>query len=255
MRSQSTLKKIMRRPGRFGLALAALMLLGTAASSLAAPEVVIPPSALPYGLSYEEWSAKWWQWSFGLSTNHMEVVGNPGICSGPASSVRFLGGAYGFGTNIVTRHVTIAPGTPLFFSVLSFGADNTACPITDFTSYTAEQLTAEAVGGWAAVDSTTCTIDGVSVDGMEEPTNSIYNVVAPAFSYTTAEKHNSLGIIEGEYCIPGGMTIYPAVADGVYLMLGPLKPGRHIIQLGGVAGPISAPFIDDEVTYIITVEE
>jgi hypothetical protein len=40
------------------LAIAGLMLLGMAFRS-SAGETVIPPSDLPYGLSYEEWSAKW----------------------------------------------------------------------------------------------------------------------------------------------------------------------------------------------------
>ena len=234
-------------------ALAGLMLLGMAACSRAAEPVVIPPSALPYGYSYEEWSAKWWQWSLGLSTKNMEDVGKPDICSGPASIVRFLGGVYGYGTNIVTRKITIAEGTPLFLTVLSVNDDNTACP-GPFGTSTAAQITAADVGYWDSIATeTTCTIDGVTVDGMENPTNSIYDVVSPAFSYTTAEKDNDLILIEGEDCIPGGMTIYPAVADGVYLMLSPLKPGHHTIKYVGVGGPLSAPTIDDEATYEIEV--
>jgi hypothetical protein len=252
MKNRLTLTKIIHRSGWF--ALAGLMVLGMAASSPAAEEVVIPPSSLPYGYSYEEWSAKWWKWSLGLSTNHINVVGSPDICTGPANKVRFLSGVYGFGTNIVTRKVTIPAETPLFFSILSFNGDNTSCPVSTFTTYTAAQLTADVVGLWASAAVTSCTVDGVSVDGMEDPTNSIYNVVSPAFSYTTAEKDNDLSIIEGEDCIPGGLTVYPAVADGIYVMLSPLKPGHHIIKFTGVIGPLSAPPVDDEATYDITVE-
>jgi hypothetical protein len=252
VKNEIALKNAASHPGRFASALSAILLLVITASSSSGQ--VLPPSSLPYGYSYQEWSVKWWQWSLGLSTNHMDLVGAPDICSGPARDVRFLAGVYGFGTNVVTRKVTIAPGTPLFFSILSFNADNTSCPLSTFTTNTAAQLATEAVEGWASALVTTCTIDGVAVEGMEEPTNSIYNVVSPAFSYTTAEKDNDLSIIEGEDCIPGGLTIYPAVADGIYLMLSPLKPGHHTITFAGVVGPLSAPSVDDEATYDIAVE-
>jgi hypothetical protein len=233
------------------LAIAGLMLLGMAFRS-SAGETVIPPSDLPYGLSYEEWSAKWWQFYMGQSTNHLEAIGDPAICSGPASSVRFLTEPLGGGT--VTNKAVICHGTPLFFAVVALVADNTACPISDFTTNTVDQLAAEVEGGWAALANiTTCTIDGVPVAGLENPTNSIYNVVSPPFSYTTAEKGNVLPLVEGEDCIPGGLTIYPAVTDGVYLMLSPLSPGKHTIHIVGVLGPLSSPYAAYDVTYDLEV--
>jgi hypothetical protein len=253
MKNKFTLSNIIPRSGRIGLALASLTLI-TATGAAAATEI-LPPSSLPYGMSYQEWSAKWWQWSLGQSTNDLKSVGAPDICEGPASRVRFLAGIYGFGVNVETRHVTIPGGSPLFFSILSFVADNTACPVTDFTSLTGDQLTAEAEGGWnSAASLTTCTIDGEAVEGLDDPTNSIYNVVSPPFSYTTAKHDNILVLVEGESCIPGDMTIYPAVTDGVYLMLSPLSRGKHTIHFVGVAGPVSAPIVKIDLTYDIIVE-
>jgi hypothetical protein len=242
--------KTMLRHGRVGLTLAALLLSGLAAS--AAPDQVLPPSSLPYGLSYQEWAAKWWQFFYGQSTNNMQSLGSPGICEGPASHVMFLNGAPASTTK--TNHATIFADTPLFLAVLAFTADNTACPITDFTTNSADVLAAEAVSGWNADASlTTCTIDGVAVTGLENPTNTIYNVVSTPFSYTTAEKDNIVAVSEGEPCLTGGLTIYPAVADGVYLMLAPLAPGRHSIHFVGVAGPLDSPFLKLDITYDITV--
>jgi len=232
------------------LAIAGLMLLGMALRSSAA-ETVIPPSDLPYGLSYEEWSAKWWQWYMGLETNHIENVGNPDICSGPASHVRFLYGAPA--TTTATRHVIIGPDISLFFPIVGFIADNTACPVSDFGTNTDAQLAAELIGAWSEVSVTTCTIDGVAVEGLDNPVTSIYNIVSPPFSYTIAEKNSIISLVEGEDCIPGGMTIYPAVADAAYLMLAPLKPGKHKIAFVGVYGPVSAPNLKLDITYDITV--
>jgi len=252
MKNQLKLTNLTRHAGRFGSALAGLLLLAAAASATAGE--VIPPASLPYGLSYEEWSAKWWQWSLEESTNNLEFVGEPGICHGPASRVRFLAGIYIPGTggiSVETRKITLPAETPLFFPVLSVWVDNSGCPT--FTTFTADELAAQAAGDWSAVTVTTCTIDGVAVAGLSNPTNSTYLIQTPAFSYTTAEKDNVLAGLYGEPCIPGGLTIYPAVADGVYLMLEPLAPGKHTIHFVGIVGPASAPFVKDDITYDITV--
>jgi hypothetical protein len=253
MKNQFLFRKIMFRPG-LKTALAALMLLGIAATSPAAE--VLPPSSLPYGYSYEEWSAKYWQWTLGQSTKNLENLGNPDICSGPASRVRFLGPSTigGDAIHIETNHVTIAPGTPLFLSVLSLWQDNGNCPLSAFTTFTAAQLATFVQESWSAVTETTCTIDGVAVDGMEDPTNSVYNVVSTPFSYTTAKEDNILAGELGATCLPGDFTIYPAVADGVYLMIAPLSPGKHTIRAVAVVGPLSAPYAESVKTIDITVE-
>lgn len=250
MKQQLITTNSIPRTGWFGSALAAFVLLATAAASSAQ---VLPPSSLPYGLSYQEWSAKWWQWSLEQSTNHLELVGGPGICDGPASRVQFLAGALLLGSGgqaAITNKVSISAGTPLFLTILSVWDDNSGCP---FTSYTAEELRATVVGLWSAVTVTSCTIDGKPVPGLSDPTNTVYNVESPYFSYTTAPEGNVLAGIFGDTCIGGGVTIYPAVADGVYLMLAPLSPGKHTIHTIGVVGPLSSPYVVEDVTYEITV--
>ena len=253
MKNTVTFKNMAFLRGRLGSALAALLLLaGTVLSSLAG---VLPPSSLPYGLSYQEWSAKWWQWSLEQSTNHLEYVGYPGVCEGPGSNVRFLAGVYipgSGGISIETNHIVVSDQNPLFLSVLSVWVDNTGCPT--FTTNSVDQLVAEAVGDWSFVTVTTCTIDGVAVPGLSNPTNSVYLVQASPFSYTTAERGNVLAAFDGDPCLGGGVTIYPAVAYGDYLMLSPLSPGKHTIHVVGVVGPESSPFVEDNITYDITVE-
>jgi hypothetical protein len=44
------------------------------------------------------------------------------------------------------------------------------------------------------------------------------------------------------------------VADGLYLMLAPLKPGKHIIHSVAVIGPVSAPLAENDNTIELTVE-
>jgi len=250
MKHSSILSKFIPRPGRFGSVLAGLLLLVTAASS--AWGQVLPPSSLPYGLSYQEWSAKWWQFYYSQSADHLPTLGSPNICEGPASRVVFLGGEPASTTT--TNRVTLLKGTPLFFAILGIQTDNTACPTNAFTTNSADVLTSEAIEGWdGAATVATCTIDGTAIPGLDSPTNTIYNIVSPPFSYTTAEKNNVVAVATGDPCLPGGLTVYPAVADGVYLMLAPLAPGKHTIHYVGVAGPLSAPFLVLDITYEITV--
>jgi len=241
---------------RFGLVLAGLLVLAIARSSSAGPAPeILPPSSLPYGYSYEEWSAKFWQWTLGQSTNHLESLGDPDICYGPASRVRFLGPSRigGEAIHIETNHVTVPAETPLFFSVFALWQDNGNCPLTAFTTFTADQLAGFDEANWSAVTETTCTIDGVAVSGMDDPTNSVYNVISPPFSYTTADHDNILAGELGATCLPGDFTIYPAVAEGMYVILAPLSPGKHTIHAVAVVGPLSAPFALSDKTFEITV--
>jgi hypothetical protein len=237
-------------------ALAGLMLLGIAVSSSAAEPEVRLPSSLPYGYSYEEWSAKYWQWTLGQSTTHLESLGNPEICSGLASRVRFLGPSIigGDQVQIVTNRVTVPTATPLFFSVFSLWLDNGNCPLSAFTTFTSAQLAAFDQQTWNLVTETSCTIDGKAVEGMDDPTNSVYNVVSTPFSYTTAQQNNVLAGELGATCVPGDFTIYPAVAEGMYLMIEPLSPGKHTIHSVAVLGPISAPYAVSDRTIDLTVE-
>jgi hypothetical protein len=254
MKNQIIPTKKMFRPG-LKLALAGLMLLGIAVSSSAAEPDIIPPSSLPYGYSYAEWSAKFWQWTLGQSTDDVQYLGNPNICSGSASRVRFLGPSTigGDAIHIATNSFTIPAGTPLFFSIFSLWQDNGNCPLSAFTTFTAAQLAAFDQESWSAVTETSCTIDGIAIEGMDDPTNSVYNVVSTPFSYTTAGKNNVL-VAVGATCVPGDFTIYPAVADGMYLMLAPLSPGKHKIHAVAVVGPASAPYAVSDKTINLTVE-
>jgi hypothetical protein len=206
---------------------------------------VLPSSSLPYGLSYADWSVKWWQWTLSQSTDQTNLVSGP--ISGP---VQFLAAAPA--TDTETRQVTIAAGTALFFPILSTYADNSGCPA--FTTNTLAQLQAEADGNWSYVTETSCTIDGVVVAGLDDPQTTSYYAQATPFSYTIALTDSVLySPAYDEPCIPGGTTIGPVAADGVYLMLAPLAPGIHTIHFVGIVGPTTAPYLDIDLTYQITV--
>jgi hypothetical protein len=258
MKKNTSIKLFLLQHGPVGAVITALLLLTNAAS--ASSGQVLPPDSHPYGLSYPEWAAKWEQWSFSLSTNNLELIGKPDLCRGEGTSVRFLAGVYIPGNNgqtIETREVTIDPGTPLFLTVLSAQDDNTGCngDELDFTKNTVSELLATVAGNWSYVSLTSCTIDGIPVAGLSDPATTPYLVTTPPYSYTTAKEGNVVANLYGVPCLPGDFTVYPAVAEGVYLMIAPLPPGKHVIQFVGLVGPVSSPFVEEDLTYDITVEK
>ncbi len=207
------------------------------------PAGVFPPGGTPFGKSYADWAAAWWEWTLSQSTNQIQSV------STPVAGVAFLAGAANSDTE--TRNITVSSGDALFFPILSAWVDNSGCPT--FTTNSLEELQAEADGDWSAVTVTTCTVDGVPVSGLGDPQTSGYFTQAAPFTYTTALSNSVVNDIYGEPCIPGGTTIGPAVADGVFMMLAPLAPGQHTIEFVGIVGPTNAPYLLEDLTYQITV--
>jgi hypothetical protein len=256
MKKHIKIKQLLLQHGPLGSISTALLLLANTASTSFAQ--ALPPDIHPYGLSYQEWAVKWLQWSFSQSTNNLELVGSPDIHRGDGSNVRFLAGVYIPGNNgitIETRKVTVDPGTPLFFSVLDSQDDNSGCNGNelDFSTNTVSELLGTVAGNWSYVTSTTCTVDGVPVRGLSDPATTPYLVITPPYSYTTASEGNVVANLYGVQCLPGDFTVYPSVAKGVFLMIPPLRPGKHVIEFAGIVGPATAPYVESDLTYEITV--
>jgi hypothetical protein len=208
---------------------------------------ILPPDSKPHGLSYAEWSVKWWQWVFSLPANNSPIADTGDCSAGQSGRVWFLAGS--FSATPVTRQCTIPPGTALFFPIMNAWADNTACP--EWTTFTVEELVGFARWYVDNAGPASCTIDGWPVKGVEVPATSPYRVGAQVFTYTLAPQNNLLANYLGPLfgvdlsCIADGTTVAPAAEDGVYLMLAPLSAGRHTIHFT-VAGGL-------DVTYELTV--
>jgi hypothetical protein len=200
----------------------------------------------------------------GRGRSHSPVNADPANGSAPLDSnqggdVWFLATAHGSGNGtipptVVTREYTVPAGKALFFPVLTTWVDNTECPVANFDHFTPDQLTVLVMGFWNSVNPHTyCTIDGVPVAGLNDAINGPYRIQSNRFSYTVASHDNLLAKVFGLPCIPDGMTISPAVADGVFLMLAPLSVGHHTIHQIGTFGPLDHPLFLKDITYEITV--
>jgi hypothetical protein len=213
---------------------------------------VLPPQSHPYGLTYGEWSAKWWQFVLSIPAPNNPLLFDDQCTSGQTGPVWFLTGKLCIadvpgetcsttGFLSATRDCTIPAGTALFFPIANAEADNLGLD----TPLTLPELREQAKENQDGVTSMTCEVDGVPIQGLSPARTSPYRVVSPVFSYTIPD-NNLYQFLGFDF---GAQTVPVAVADGVFLMLAPLSLGQHVIRF---TASFDVGFGFD-ITYNITV--
>jgi hypothetical protein len=204
---------------------------------------VLPPQSHPFGKTYGEWEAAWWQWAFSLPADHNPLTNTAPVIAGQTGNVWFLAGTFvtepemnGVNLGRVTRDETIPAGKALFFPLVN-GEASTA----EGNGSTEAELRAVAKGFADATvpSSLFVQIDGRSLQGLAS-----YRAQSPLFTYGPLPDNNILGL-------PAG-TISQSVADGYHVMLTPLSVGQHTLHFGGTSESPGFTFIED-ITYHITV--
>jgi hypothetical protein len=224
---------------------------------------ISPPQSHPYGKSYGEWSAEWWKWAYSLPTANHPLFDETGanISAGQSGKVWFLGGTFtavkeGNQTvGRVTRTATVAEGKALFIPILNVEANNFNVDSlgnqTVPTTNTEHQLRDLAKDNIDAAIDMYATIDGRTVNGLQNVLTTRYRVQSPLFQYTleSGNLYEYFGQnILGQTPLPG------AVADGVYLMVEPLSVGKHTIKFGGrIFIPAQSYDFLLDITYNLTV--
>ena len=192
----------------------------------ATPHVAAAGSSVA-GQSLAEWTADWWRWAFETPTGQNPLADTTGANAGvnQPKNVFFLAGNFG-GTTV--RTVTIPTGTRVFFPVLNYVA---------FEEGTVEEMRAAAAASVADPREMHATVDGAPVGGdilSHREISPVFDIELPA--------DNIIGLPPRVY--------EPAVSDGYWLMLSPLKPGEHTINFGGTGNDGSFTL---DVTYDVEV--
>jgi hypothetical protein len=146
-----------------------------------------------------------------------------------------IAGSPSCSTGSFTRSCSVPAGKAIFFPVASaedsapeepaFGCGSSLPPLIAGTIAELRQCAASFV--FQGVTGLSAEIDGEAIPNLKER----FDVQSPAFGYTLPAD-NVLKAI-GETGIPAG-TYFPAAADGVYVMLSPLPPGRHVLEFSAV---------------------
>jgi hypothetical protein len=245
-----------RKMKRFILILAVVLLLVTmlAPAALAATNTttattvsakepgpnVLPPNSNPYGKSYGEWSAAWWQWALETPASVNPVLDPTGAnCAvGQKGTVWFLAGTFGNGR--VERSCTVPTETPLYFPLINnfYGAFLTDPPDQRTEAYLRAQVKCDKVDLRAE-------IDGIKVKNPLQ-----YSEQSPLFD-VQLPADNVFGL--GADVIPE-LRLSPSVDAGYYLFLPPLPSGEHEIQWKASQSCPSGKF-SQEVTYHVTVRD
>jgi hypothetical protein len=161
----------------------------------------------PYGLTYPEWSVKFWQWFMGIpgDTHPMnDISGKNCGTNQNDSNMWYLTGA---ASGTVERTCSIPAGKAIL--VLVAGNE---CSYAEYPNLKSEsELRACAVSG-NEVYSIDASIDGVPIKDIRN-----YRVQSPFFNLTYPE-NNVFGA-------PAGPS--QAVSDDFLLILEPLKVGKH----------------------------
>ncbi len=193
--------------------------------------IVFPTDSNPYGLSYREWTTKWWRWliSIPLTNNPArDLTGESSDQNQNDENVWFLAGTvkpFFLANRTCQIPVGKAVLFPIVSTVISYAEDPSLKTESDLISFAGKDI--------AQASHLEVEIDGIKLEHLED-----YRVNAGPFDLT----YPSNNIFEVS---PGLST---AASDGFWVFLKPLVPGLHKIHLNGVE-----PNFSTEVWYLISV--
>ena len=170
-----------------------------------------------------EWSEAWWRWEFSIPTARNPSLDSTGVHCGAGQEGRvwYLGSSFG-GAVTLTRACTL-PRRRAILVNLSGTLNDYPCPDTTFHPAPGQSLQAFLAQGAKQV------VDGVNaltltVDGRGVPDLFAYRYPTPLFYFTGDPRRTT----SSDGCITGRRQ--PAVADGYFVMLRPLRAGRHTLR-------------------------
>jgi hypothetical protein len=191
----------------------------------------------PYGLSYEDWTIKFWQWILPIPLEINPIFDYTGERCGEGQGslpVFFLIGSSG---SVVERTCTVPADKAILIPV-----GYVECSFAEHSGTTEEELHT-----CAEEDQSSNPILFLSVDGRQIQQFEKYRVHSRAFNVTFPENP----IFGAE---PGPSL---AVSDGYWIILEPLPPGEHEIHFkNSLTNPTTGIlFFADEVKYHLSVVE
>lgn len=219
--------------------LVAVAALGLNLTNAYAGGAIVPPIQKAFDMTYEEWTARWGQFVFGLPTIDNPLQDTTGALCGKGQwgPVIFLFGSPGSGS--VTRSCTISSKKGLLIPLVNwFGAvpEDGATPesLADLLKW---------VNDMTDVDSLVATVDGVAVQNLAK-----YRFRTPVFSFTGSSPNLFSGSCGGTNCYEGFHE--QGLGEGYYILVNPLSPGKHTIHVHGESPGL---YVIQDATYNLTV--
>lgn len=205
----------------------------------------------PISSGYSQLAAAWWQWAVSIHTNNnpSNPFGSGAVDCSLNQPIQgntwFLAGTAFPPFTGVIRTCTIPTGTSLFFPLLNAECDALTPPTVGVTDDAVlRKCVADIING-VTLTSLTATVDGVPVS----PDLRQFRTQSPLFTFTSVAD-NPFNNPAQPTSLPAGTS--PSVADGYWVLLHPLPPGKHQISFGGSVSFPGGSF-QTSVTYNIIV--
>lgn len=214
------------------------LFLSLSSPTVNADQLFYSPDSTPFNIQFKEWSAQWWQFVLSIPDKENPLSDSTGAkcVVGQRGPVWFLVGTSGDPLP-VHRFCSVPAGKALFFPILNgFNAN-------DITQHDSIATLRESVA--ALPDSATnlsVTVDGHAIRHLEDK----FRIRSNVFSITLPDE-NIFGVPATVACPPSG-TCSPAVDDGYYVMLKPLRVGNHTVHIIGTTMTSNV-----DVTYTLKV--
>ena len=204
---------------------------------------ILPPNATFKGKTAGEWNAAWWYWVL-TTPDNAQMYDDTGEHahdnSNGADGLFFL--AKSWAGVPQTRTVTIPSGTPLYIPVMGlgiFGDEAFWSSLDQFIPELPPTPTVEEVIAWANSTIPDMTDLSVRIDGQ-----AVANLENGNLHYL-----NSTGLTS--LLNPDGSVLYElAYGYEISLILAPLTPGQHKIEMKGKGWG----GFETDVTYLLTVQ-
>jgi hypothetical protein len=190
------------------------------------------PESGAHGLSYGQWTAKWWQWLISIASEVNPALDETGNCAGINQSdpdVWFLAGT--LGGKAAERNSMVPAGKSILFPVINYEMNPLEKPEletkTDLIKHVKEDI--DDILNLEAI-----------IDGQRIP---IFRVQSDPEIFTLKIPKNNI------FQVPRGGTTQ-ATSDGYWIFLKPLALGNHEIYF---AASCSAGSRNVKASYHLTV--
>jgi hypothetical protein len=189
------------------------------------------PDSKPFGRTYAEWTARWWQWVLSIAKTENPLVDEDGknCASNQSEPVWFLAGTL---KGPAERSCVIPADKAILFPVI-----NVEASVAEGDGTTDEELAARTRFEMDQITDIRAMISGTNVNELKQ-----YRIQSPPFN-VTLPADNVLGV-------PAQTT--KMISEGYWLFLNPLEPGNYDLHSFGscLAGRIKIG-----VSYHFTIEK
>jgi hypothetical protein len=180
---------------------------------LFANSLLFSPESYPYGISYAEWTSRWWQWALSLPVEINPITDCTGKYAAEKQSgpVWFLAGTLG---GVATRRCNIPSEKAILLPVLIHGGTLADSPAIKSES----ELVSRAYKEMDIISDLEVIIDGFKLEDLQA-----YRILSPVFDVVLPNSNLFNGT-------PGQTR---GASDGYWLFTRPLTKGSHNITSFG----------------------